>query len=130
MNLEEFATKIFNRFPLDNRSEEARDSIMCDFIRAIDDGRVYDYENAFIDLLRSYSFKTTPPAKIVIECLRKFEIKKKITTPAIVYETLIGCKNGVEYEFALNCPLYDGKKILFDKGFSDVKIKTPIERAY
>lgn len=131
MNLEEFVNKIFNRFPPDIKGDDTYESLLFDYTRALDNGKEYEYDNAYIDLIRSYSFKTTPPPKIVIEILAKNEIKKPIEKKkAIEFENILADKFGISYEFALNCPFSEAIKILEGKGFKNVRYPQPIVRSF
>lgn len=131
MNVEEFATKIFNRFPPETRGNDTFETLLVDYISALDDGKEYNYDNAFIDLMRSYSFKTTPPAKIVIEILKKSEIKKPIEKQKpLEWENILADINGMTYEFALDCPFGIARSNLEKRGFTNVRYPEPIERSY
>ena len=93
--------------------------------------KVYNFENAFIDLMRSYSFKTTPPPKIVIEILKKSEIKKPIEKQkSLTWENILADINGMTYEFALDCPFGVARTNLEKRGFTNVRYPEPVKRAY
>lgn len=131
MDLNEFVNKIFLRFPPEIRGEDTLENHMYDYTRALDTGKEYNYDNAYIELLRNYSFKTTPPAKIVLEILTKNEIKKTIENQkSITWENILADINGMTYEFALDCPFGIARTNLEKRGFTNVRYPEPVKRAY
>lgn len=131
MNLDEFVSKIFLRFPPEIRGNDTLENLMFDYTAALDTGKEYDYQTSYIELLRNYSFRTTPPAKIVIEILNRNEIKKPVEkTKSPTWENIEADICGRTYEFALDCPFAEARTRLEAKGFKNVRFKQAIQRTY
>ena len=129
MDLNEFVNKIFLRFPPEIRGNDTFENHLFDYTAALDTGKDYDYQKSYVELMRSYSFKTTPPAKIVIEILNKNEIKKEVTkVKPIEWENIEADINGMTYEFALDCPFGEARTNLEKRGFTNVRLKQPVVR--
>lgn len=131
MQLNEFVNKIFLRFPPEIRGNDTLENRILDYTMALDTGKEYNYEKAYIDLLRNYSYKTTPPEKIVLEILQQNEIKTPMPkSKAIEWENILADIKGITYEFALNCSFGEARTILEGKGFTNVRYPEPITRSY
>ena len=124
MNLSEFVNKIMLRFPPTLNNGDTLESFISEFTNALQIGGQYDYDEAFLELWRNYSFKTTPTPKIVIEILKRFEIKpEKQPEKAIEFETIIAEKNGIPYEYGIETNYNDTVKWLTSKGFTNIRFK-------
>ena len=124
MILSEFVNKIMLRFPPTLNNGDTLESYITDYINALNITGLYNFEDAFIELMRSYSFKTTPPVKIVIEILKRFEIKPIIKDEPEVWETLLVCKGKEIYEWAVKLANYKEHIEDFNrKGLSVIKLK-------
>ena len=74
--------------------------------------------------MRSYSFKTTPPVKIVIEILKRFEIKPEIKDEPEVWETIIVRKGKETYEYGVKLANYKDHIGYFNReGMNIIKLK-------
>ena len=131
MNINEFVNKIFLRFPPDIKGNDTFESLLCDFLKALNTGKEYNYENAFIELMRNYGYKTTPSPKIVLGILSQNELKQPtVTTKSPQWDNVEADFGGITYEFALNCPFGEARTILEGKGFNNVRLQRIIERTY
>lgn len=129
MNLTEFVTKLFLRYPPDIKGDDTIESYTIDFTQAISTGKTYNYDNAFIELMRSYSFKTTPPAKIILEILSRNEIKEDKPRKKIEFPSIWGYHPGHKcwYEFGVELDVGEHKttKWLISKGFISLTNQNP-----
>lgn len=124
MDLNEFVNKIITRFPPSLNGGDTLESFISEFTRALQIPGSYNYDDAFIELWRSYSFKTTPTPKIVIEILKRFEIKQENKKPnTIEFETIIAEKGGYPYEFGIETNYNDTVKWLVRNGFKNIRLK-------
>ena len=124
MDLNEFVNKIITRFPPSINEGDNLESFISEFTRALQIGGNYNYDDAFIELWRSYSFKTTPTPKIVVEILKRYEIKsEKIESKSVEFETLIAEKNGIPYDYGIETTYNDTVKWLTSKGFTNIRLK-------
>lgn len=124
MILSEFVNKIMLRFPPTLNNGDTLESYITDYINALNIKGLYDFEQAFTELMRSYSFKTTPPVKIVIEILKRFEIKPVIKDEPEVWETIIVQKGKQIYEYGVKLSNYINDIKYFDKeGMNIIKLK-------
>ena len=125
MELKEFVNKIFTRFPPDIKNGDSLESQLNDYLLAVDNGKNCDYEKAFIDLMRSYSFKTTPPAKIVIEILNQNTIKEAVISKPREFKSMFADKNGYTYEFGIEPEIgeWETKRRLIKMGFINIRKK-------
>lgn len=124
MNLTDFVQKIVTRFPPDLRNGDTLENCIDDYVSALSTGGVYDFEKAFVELMRCYTFKTIPTPKIILEVLKKYETKPKTTTNPAETEILIVEKNGLPYEYGVQIADYIKDIEWFDReGFSIIKFK-------
>lgn len=124
MDLNEFTDKILKRFPPSINEGDNLESFISEFTRALQIGGNYNYDDAFIELWRSYSFKTTPTPKIVIEILKRYEIKPDITDrKEPIFETIIAEKNGLPYEYGIETNYNDTVQWLTRNGFTNIRLK-------
>ena len=120
MNRVEFIQKIFTRFAPELNAGETIESRMSELNEVINTGLNYDYEKSYFDLLRQYTYKTTPSAKIILEILNR----NKISTPKVYRhgEGLKAIKNGVMYDFVLTPgqSFLEGVASLKKRGFTEI----------
>ena len=120
MNLIEFADKILKRYPPPAEDEE----YTKDFIEAIDIGGEYDYDKAFVELMRSYSFKTTPPASILIKILKNnMVIRRENDEKPPVIGSIFADKNGYTYCFGIETAVGESAttRSLVKQGFTNLR---------
>lgn len=119
MNLQEFANKILRRYPPDEQDDE----FTTDFLKALDIGGNYDYDNAFTELMRSFAFKTTPSAKLIIEILKRNVIKEEKKPPAPVIGSIYADKDGYTYCYGVESEIGEWKTTqwLLKNGFTNLR---------
>lgn len=71
MNFKEFSIKIQQKYPPNKRQLDIKD-FLPDWIRAIDLNGNYDYDGAFLELMRTYGYNKLPEAADVVKILREF----------------------------------------------------------
>lgn len=129
MELTEFVNKIFNRFPPDLKGNDTIESITEDYISALDTGKDYNYDNAFIELMRSYSFKTLPTAKIILETLNRNEILNKGRKENTKFQSLYAFspKHNHWYEFGIEPDIGESATVrsLVKQGFTNITNQNP-----
>lgn len=129
MNLNEFVNKIILRFPPALNNGDTIESFLSEYSNALQIPGNYNYDEAFLELWRCYSFKTTPTPKIVIEVLKRYEIKPERTEyKSPVFETLIAEKNGYPYEFGIETNYTEAVRNLTQRGFKNIRLKFQKER--
>lgn len=131
MNLSEFVNKIMLRFPPVLNNGDTMESFISEFTNALQIPGYYNYDEAFLELWRRYSYKTTPTPKIVIEVLKQFEIKpEKTQTKYPEFETIIAEKNGIPYEYGIETTYNDTVKWLKKNGFINIRLKFQTRYSY
>ena len=121
--VEEFVNKIMLRFPPTLNNGDTLEDYIIEYIKSINTNELFNYDDAFIDLWRSYSFKTTPPPKMVLEILKQHKIKIDIP-PETEPETLIVRKGKYDYEYGVQLSNYAKDIEYFQKnGFNIIKLK-------
>lgn len=127
MDIKEFVQKVFTRYQPEIKGNDTLESLMTDYIKALNTGKTYNYDNAFIELMRSYSYKTLPTAKILLEILSQNEIKSSSKEKPLVFETIIAEKNGYKYEYGIETTYTETKLALERQGFTNIRLKFPRE---
>jgi hypothetical protein len=124
MDLNEFVSKIITRFPPQLNGGDTLESFISEFTQALQISGIYNYEEAFIELWRNYSFKTTPTPKIVIEILKRFQIKTEVKETPEEYDTIIVRKGKYDYEYGVKLADYQNDIEYFKRnGFNIIKLK-------
>lgn len=130
MDLIEFVNKIFNRYAPDLKGNDTIESITEDYITALDTGKKYNYDNAFIDLMRSYSFKTLPTVKILLETLEQNKIHENCkSNNYVIFESIWAFhpihkhwyEFGVEPEIGISATI----RALSKQGFTNITNQNP-----
>lgn len=133
MNVNEFVNKVFLRYPPDIKGDDTEEDLMLDYIKALSTGKEYDFENAFIDLMRSFRFKSLPTAKILLETLEQNEIKpEKNTYKKLEFPSLWAQKEGHWYEFGIEPEIGVSvtTRVLSRKGFINITNQNPYLSKY
>lgn len=129
MDLNEFVSKVFLRFPPDLRGDDTEESIMYDYINALESLKEYNYEQAFKELMISYSFKTLPTAKILHEILERNVIKREEqeTGKFPEFKSLWAFKNGHWFEYGIEPQIGEHKTVqaLIKQGFTNITNQNP-----
>lgn len=131
MNVNEFVNKVFLRYPPDLKGDDTEEDLMLDYIQALTTGKEYNYDNAFIDLMRSFRFKTLPTAKILLETLEQNEIKqKKQEKKDVEILSLWTQKNNRWYEFGVepDVGISATTRALAKQGFINITNQNPYWR--
>ena len=105
MNLYEFLNRIFLYYPPETNEALTLETIYSDYTKCLDNGTNYNYDEAFLQLLRNYKYRKTPPIIDLISVLNSNKIvsldQNKKDDGSVWEGTMIGTKNGVDYEFAI-----------------------------
>ena len=132
-NITEFVSKVFLRYPPDIKGNDTEEDLMLDFIQALSTGKKYDYDNAFIDLMRSFRFKSLPTAKILLETLEQNEIKtEQQKYNRLEFPSLWAQKGGHWYEFGVEPEAGTSVTVraLSKQGFINITNQNPYLQKY
>ena len=127
MNLYEFLNRIFLYYPPETNEALTLETIYSDYTKALETGATYNYDEAFLQLLRNYKYRKTPPIIDILSVLNANKInvpKPKVNDGSAWDGTIVGtAKNGVDYEFAIEKGLSfeDARQNLIKRGLTNIR---------
>lgn len=128
MNLYEFLNRIFLYYPPEINEALTLETIYSDYTKCLDNGTNYNYDEAFLQLLRNYKYRKTPPVIDLISVLNANKIanleQPKKDDGCVWDGTIVGtAKNGVDYEFAIEKGLSfeDARQNLVKRGLTNIR---------
>ena len=122
MNFKEFADKIVEKFPPDEKEIERDKNYLVDWVKAISLDGEFDYERAFYELMRSYSYKTLPSAQKVTDILKFFKIKQNYQK-CPKFTSIWADKGELTYEFGIEETEEKTRKELIKMGFKNIRMQ-------
>jgi hypothetical protein len=128
VNFFDFLNRVFLYYPPETNEALTLETIYSDYSKALETGENYNFDEAFIQLLRTYKFRKTPTISDLLGVLNSNKIKsneiKEISFNAW-QGTIIATKSGIDYEFAIEngITFEEARQNLAKRGLTNIRKK-------